>query len=561
MKTVPHRLLLEPLEPRIAPASIVGVMSGTTLDVSAVAPGTAVSGAVVQMGAHSFDVYDNSTGTMASFSGVDSVNVELSTVSDSLIMAFNSASPFKGKVSVDGNGGTDAVNFYSTGTCSGSITMDTPGAFNITMDTGTHLTGSIKISAASGFLAVNGQAGAMKVSGLGFIGTGSTSVIESMQIAGPAAGVTLVTNGTIAESLQVKGDTGSDSITLHGRIGGKASLLLGDGANSVNSDATIGGAVLVKTGIGGDSVTINGGISFDPFGEGVAGKVSLSLGDGNNAATLGGGVFGSAVRITTGIGSDTVNVGSTGLTLVSSRLDLNLGAGTNTANVSNGWLTGGFKYSGLDGIDNVNYGSGAFNYTRGAVQISLGDGVNSAQLLPSIYNNGIQIKGGASDDTIFIGGATIGGAVKLDLGNGSNSTSVIGSKLRDGLAYKGGDSGTDNVQIQAGNEISGLLGIKPGDGTNLFACYASPYHSRLAYTGGSGFDAVSVYAPSPSPSIASMLRGKIQLGGGNDSAYINTDYFISLGFDGGTGADTMNHTAAALTAGLDFTGFETVTVI
>jgi hypothetical protein len=517
---------IETLETRIAPATLSAALSGTTLKLAALSSSTAVDCLIVQTGAESFTVSDDG-GPAVPFTGVKSFQVALSDTGDTIQWAFLGAR-FKGPIKIDANGGSDSIGFDGNGLATGSIDIVADGSPTVLVNASANLTGPLKVATAGGTLVVAGQAGKVTASGIGTFILDSGGLAESIALTAPATGISATIVGTVAGPVSVKGDVGADAVLLSGRVDGKVDLKLGDGNNTLTSQAAVGGTFSVQGGIGNDSFQITPGSGgFNPVGTGVAGAVKIDGGDGSNTFNLvGSGVFGGAVSVKAGAGNDSVTI------------------------------AGSFSYSGLEGSDSLNVTSSSM--IRGKTTASMGEGTNTTWLTTSIFDGAVSVKGGAGNDSVLFGGATVNAKPSIATGDGNNTLDFLSSKLRNGLSFKGGSTGTDDIEF-AGSELSGAISITAGNGTNLVQLGASNTLSGFTFRGGDGTDAITISPPSDS--FSPMLVASIALGAGADFLTVYTDAFVELKADGGEGADTLTRVLAAESAGIDHKNFDTFVLV
>ena len=211
--------------------------------------------------------------------------------------------------------------------------------------------------------------------------------------------VTITNGGDIMQDTQVWFGSGDDKLIMNNSAGGATQdivgtdpnpveIKLGEGNNLIDQNGAIYDAV-ITAGSGADVVKVTGNIS------GLA--TSISLGDGADTLTVGGGVSLGA-QIDMGAGDDTVSVGSisnSGLITqkpIDGAVELAGGAGTDTLKITGAGVT--FNLVDTSSFEHIDINGSGANVLRVGyntdVQTAMGD------------NNPLYITGGA-DDTVDLG--------------------------------------------------------------------------------------------------------------------------------------------------------------
>jgi hypothetical protein len=192
------------------------------------------------------------------------------------------------------------------------------------------------------------------------------------------------------------------------------------------------------------------------------GNVTAVLSNGGNLVTLGTQVAGEpapvtgAVSITTGTGSDQVQVLDDPLdvdnVLVQGNLTVNTGAGNNTVLADSAMLVmGSANVTGSNGNNTVSGTSGFFRGTvNGPFAVTFGSGANTINFGATVGGSTVKLKTGDGADTVTIGAMASAPASALQV-------------------WLGG--GNDRLDLFSNDFFSGLLdgGLGAGDDLNAFA--------------------------------------------------------------------------------------------
>lgn len=540
---------IESLEPRIAPATVIGTVSNGVLKINPLLSTVAANFALVQTDIDSFQLLDG--GAPIIFDGVKNIQIKLTDLLDNVDFGFN-GSGFRGDVTVNSGLGADTIDFTGIGTNRFDATVVSGGNSLVTFGNAAFL-GDMKITSVGGVVANYSPLGSLSE-------TGATTVIQNGTIVGnakfiaPDTGITVAGTGIYNSDLLVKGGTGLDKVTISGRVDGKVTFAAGEGGSQFVGDQGffVGGRLSITGGAGNDFVQITM-TAADPFTTNL-GSAVLTLGGGNNSvAIVGSARLAGSIRVSALDGNDSVNLASSsGILTIGGGVQLSLGGGGNSLTTSNAILNGGLNFLGGIGTDTVTIQS---TDVVGAGKFLLGDGSNGLNLFSSNFDSTLYIKGGVANDTIFFGGTTVLNKTTILGGDGANMTTFAGSQLRAGFAYIGGLAG-DQVVLNADSQFFGIGSMKGGAGLNVLDAKTLGGFSSFTFTGGVDTDVVLLGSNG-----GFYTSFKAALGDGNDTANVFTTNFRYLKIDGGVGGDTLTHIADAITVGALFTGFESTTVM
>lgn len=540
---------IESLEPRIAPANVSYVLSGTTLKITPTLPTGPVDFALVQQDADTFQIMEG--GTPITIDGVKNIQIKLSDFADNVDLAFNGAG-FRGDVSVTSGLGADSIDFVGIGINRFDATVVSAGPAAVTFGNATYL-GDMKITSVGGVLANYSTIGSLSETGAAIV-LQNGAILGNAKIVAPDTGLTLSGTGNYNSDLLIKGGTGAELVTISGRVNGKVTFTAGDGGSQFNGDQAfyIGGRLAITGGAGNDAVNIAVN-ALDPFTTSL-GSATFTLGGGNNSVGISGnGRIAGSVRISALDGNDSVGITSaSGILTIGGALQVLLGNGQNSLLTGGAILNGGLSYLGGTGQDTLTVQN---TDSVGAAKFLLGNGANILNLYSSSFDTTLYVKGGVNEDTIFSGGTTVLGKTTILGGDGTNMTTFAGSVLRGGFSYQGG-LGQDQVVLNSDSQFFGVGSMKGGAGFNVLDAKTLGGFTTFTYTGGADSDIVLVGANG-----GSYTSFKATLGDGTDSATVSTTNFRYLKIDGGLGADTLNHIADAITAGALFSAFETTVVL
>lgn len=544
---------IEALEPRIAPASIKGVVSNGTLKLTPVDPTDNVEASLFQVNATTFRLSEGNSPDFIDFTGVKNIQITLTDLNDSFFFNLNGES--RGSIAIDtGLGDDDLIGLDGMATRIGKTTVTSDGKAAVNVGTLLALRGSLQIESAGGDFNAKASLGHLAVKG-------AANVILEGVIHGNAT-ITAAPTGTLLwqfadaqtfGNLTFIGKEGPDTADLQGSVAGKLTVKGGEGANTLkltNNQVRIGSLAYIG-GSGPDIVQFSPATnSPDPV---LGGLATISLGNGANSFTAGGvSHFAGGLRINGGTGTDAITF-TDGLT-ISGALQLALGAGTNSLTLGYTVVHGGLRYVGKDGADTVNLNAGRIS---GATTITLGlsalgSAVDENQVnLGAVYFGGaLTVKGGLGEDRVIVSGSSVLGRLTAVLGNDSNLLQVNSGFLRQGFVYQGG-SMTDTVVIKPENTfLYGVGTVKTGDGTNSFDGGLAGLNA-FSYTGGAGEDDVTILNFG-----AGHADVKVMLGAGDDDLEFDGLNFNTLKADGGLGIDRVAYDSGALELGASFKNFE-----
>lgn len=470
-----------------------------------------------------------------------------------------------GTISVGGLPGSTSFNLTSGLTITSGSEMDT-----LTLGRLTTTTANIDLKAGSN--TTTALAGSV-------ISAGTFNYGPVLSSPGGAEGDSLQFNGT------------SFATTAHNGF----TLNLGAGTNTVGFNSgtfALGtGTNNIKGGLGQDTITVGVGASFVSTG-----ALSFDLGDGTNSATIAGSAFtagpltyvgtngadtfaltssaatiNGAINVTTGAGSNTVNIAAAG-TLTSGAITVT-NAGTagqaqtiNVTAVTSASVTGALTITNTAGIGTISVGglpgSTSFNLTTGlaitsgsnddtltlgrltstSASVLLGAGNNTVNTTGAIntgaftYGSGVV---GSGNDVLTFNGSLNANATTFHLGAGNNALTFNQSvDLGGNLAVNGG-TGNDDLAINNTFDVTGTATFNMDAGQNTLMVNTSnlTVSGALAYTGGAGSDLINVEG-----TAANLGSLNVNAGNGlNELALWSTTTTLttSLQYTGGSGTDTV----------------------
>jgi Ca2+-binding RTX toxin-like protein len=428
-----------------------------------------------------------------------------------------------------------------------------------------------------------------------FLGTGSVSGVEGMDVRTGSGNDTLVNHRTVAMNNTIDTGLGNDRITIYMLgsntvAGGGGSDLLTVFYETATNDVYLtnltadpgGGYSGMFDGLGSNNLSFSGIERFS-FTDRAGGNDIINTGNGNDV--LNGGAGNDILN--GGAGIDRIN-GGTGLDRAGLDLSSAVAGITINLNVSSTFLVTGLL-AGVEAIDIVT-GSGKDNITghkTSAMNDSIvtGDGDDKITL----YAGGFDVvNGGAGNDTLFVtySGApndvavenfaadTVNGGYSGKF-NGTGATDIqfsgidrfVVTDLSGGPSYITTGNGNDVLRGGGGNDVlmsgSGIDRIIGGAGTDMWGADLSAaataiiidlnVDSRFLGTGlvrtvegltlttGSGADVITGHQ-------TGALNDTVSTGNGNDQ--INLFGGGSDVVNGGAGTDTLSLTYAIATNGV-----------
>lgn len=191
------------------------------------------------------------------------------------------------------------------------------------------------------------------------------------------------------------------------------------------------------------------------LGESSVRKISANLGHGNDSLQVSGQAEIARLTYRGGLGDDAV--GSN--VQIDQAIQMFGGAGADELSVDQNVRR--IYFHGGRGDDAIQLSS---NVNSNIVAARMGQGDNHFASDGNV-NHLLAVRGGASADTVRIGGS-VGGLLKVNMGHGENDLGL--NATVDGFAFIRGGSGTDTVTIGGDAEISRHAGILLGHGDNQF---------------------------------------------------------------------------------------------
>lgn len=558
---------IEPLEARVAPATISTTFVNGVLKITALSPTVATSVTVFQSGfdADLFSVMDGST-NLGTFDGVKSIQATLSDMNDNFAVGLPNTTVFRGTVTINTLEGNDAVQIPS-GIFQGAVTITSEANTFVNVGNMTQIRGPLKVTSPGGGLDLIGKAETVSTTNLAFV-----HLANAAEVKGSLTMKTSLTTGVATQLLADEGSfirgalafantgTTNSSITLSGQVLGKASFVFGNSVNTIlaNSTARISGGLSVKGGLGPETITINGPEIFTTT---VAGGISLNLGDGNNSLSVNNTRVAGNVRVIAGAGDDSVTINST---FVAGALQTSLGTNAtatgNAVTVTNfSAIFGALQINGSTGKDAVNTNGSS---VLGAARVALGAGENSVLAVTTNFDSGFTYTGLADSDTVSIGGGLVRGLLSLSPGDGSNIMALSFATVHGKAIIKGGNVGFDNFSMDANTSINGTLTVNAGNGSNTTSIGNFGTITGFVYNGGIDSDGVFLQQNTSvlTADAGHYVRGRVKLGDGADTVLFALNSYLTFAIDGGLGIDTLQRPAAANILDLTTTGVETTIV-
>lgn len=339
-------------------------------------------------------------------------------------------------------------------------------------------------------------------------------------------------------TLTLTGDAQANDITIEDN--GSNLIVTGNNETKIGGEASkafnaLGGTLSVKLGEGDDAVTIQGGLGtiFKPIK-----KLTLDLGNGNNALTASNMTVNGDLSIIGGTGNDTVQINEAVAT--GGNISVNLGAGENSLTTVAAVTIGGtLSIIGGNGNDNVLLGGlvGTKSLT-----VNLGNGANSLTTEVKVNaTTSTSITGGVGNDTMQLNGEVVTPTFSVNLGGGVNSlTTGATVNAKTSVSITGG-AGGDTVQLNGG-VLTKKLTATLSDGNDTFnsvtgisdvADFETNPNAKgtiLTVDLGKGDDSANVQ----------NVFGNIvlfTLGDGNNTFVLNNINALKLTLNGGTGND------------------------
>lgn len=327
--------------------------------------------------------------------------------------------------------------------------------------------------------------------------TAMDSVIGTLNVSG-GAGADLVefsgTRATVTSEIVFAAGGGSNSLFVTPDV-----LSIGKSAVPARLNNSI---TFTSSGTGGDSLTLDSGVSAV-----LGGAVQASLDGGTNTVLLAGASLkvgaaaGFSLICEGGAGTDTLTLGALNAAF-SGGVRSTLGDGSNSVTVSGisttlGSATGvSWLYQGGQNADGISVTSEKFT-TSGALNLNGSGGTNTVQILSQTASVGrgtagetaglsVNYVGTGGADTVQMGGTAssvdLKGAVRMDAGAGANQLAFSGVSVGLGagvgatagvsLQYLGGQD-ADSFSTSGGRFVTaGALNINGSGGTNTVQVFS-----------------------------------------------------------------------------------------
>ena len=318
---------------------------------------------------------------------------------------------------------------------------------------------------------------------VGGFGSDTISGLDGDDTLSGLAGSDLLNGG--AGNDTVTGGTGDDIL-----IGGLGDDRLSDGSGNDVLDGGDGNDILTLTYSGPSGVsrtqTATGGAGSDNIllsnNPGASIHYVVDAGEGNN--TLSFSASNSVLDATLGSGDDRVNFFEPNVLLASDTVNLNAGDGTNI-------ITGGRFYTGSH--VNVTTGSGTdtinlSGYGGASFDIDAGDGTNSIEVSSQNGQDTIHVVSGLGADTITLGGDFGPQVISMSSGAGGDSLN-LGQKLS-GSVDAGAGSDTVHIALVS-SQLSLTLGTDSSDNVILDSWDGTSAVTITDFTAGAGGDSLN----------------------------------------------------------------------
>jgi hypothetical protein len=369
-------------------------------------------------------------------------------------------------------------------------------------------------------------------------GAGAFAEFESIDLG--ADNDSVILNNASTSTISLQGGTGNDSLSVANSDATANSLAISGAGGGTLGSVTFSGIESISLGSGNDTATIGSGSSLSG---------NLNLGDGNNsfALSIGAGAIGS---LTSGTGTDSVTISGGSISGA-----LNLGTGT-------------------DSLSYTGYGSGVNTTLSGANALSattaISGGVSGVENITLSSNN---------DTFTLANGSTLSG--NLDLGSGTDSLSYAGSSNAVSVTLDSANSIASGGATGISGTVTGFDNLVGGSGSDSLNATSGVNSLNVASNGTitldssltvSGFETINLAANSDTSSdtatFSAAFSGSVDLGAGNDDATINTGGNATnlaggfgsdtLNFDGANNNVTMSGSGNGTDGTTSFTSFETI---
>jgi len=508
VRRVQRQLVLEEIEPRIAPAGgVVTAVVGGTLVITG--DDSANDIVIDHVGPGLHDIRISSGADATTIDGQASVTVQNVTKDVKILLA----------------GGDDKVSVAGIDVARNLVVDDRAGNNQFSMDPASVIRGSLTVK--------NGDGN------------------ELVAIAGTVTGNVTITEG--------RGDT---IVGVAGAVGGGVSVREGDGAHMfAASNLTVGGNLAISHGNGSTSVQIqgtqiHGGVKVtaktgaDEFildSSTVGRSVALSNGVGGSAATIEGSTVKGSLAAKNSDGDDVYDILNSSLLSVT----LRNGAGGSHLLMDRVTIAKSVGVVNGDGYDDVAVNNSTI---KGSMSVNHGSGDSATILVSASIGMGdsgkggagsLMVKGGDGQDGVLGLRMNVGRNMSLSLGNGDNAAQLEYVQVVGNASVKGG-GGTDQVYTDR-VYMNRAFSINTGSGNDGV---------RLDDANVQGVDtAAGVVFADGEPTLAgSVFNGavRINLGAGDDALAVGTSagtgnplvFRGSVTVNGGSGNDAAHCSAA-----------------
>lgn len=354
---------------------------------------------------------------------------------------------------------------------------------------------------------------------------------------------------------------GSLTVAGAGETGQNQTINLNPDFGTIQGSATVGilaGNATVKVGtLATDqfrfngNLTINGSAGTDSLIftglTDVAGNLTVDFKDGTNSVTTATNsiLHAGAFTIKGGKHMDTITLGSNATLDVANGLTMNLGIDANAFNMGTGsFATGSFTYAGGAGADTLTLGGQAF-IIRGNANLNLGAGSNSVTVdttaVGTIGGNLVLTGGAASDSLTIDGEFSVFGQTTIDFKEGQNQTVVAttGEAEFNAFTLKGGKD-SDVFVLSGDINARGAFNINWGEGSDTLQGAASGELRASSFAFTCGATGVTTFIFDGLFQIAGAAV--LNFGGGNNNAFVGATAFNvgSLSITSLAGADNVS---------------------
>jgi hypothetical protein len=575
--------LIEPLEPRLAPAGIITLsVAGGVLTITGDGADNGIRITNDPLNGE-WDITDPLAGTSYVLNGVVQaapfsipaqlgIKASLGDGNDDIrLITTEKAFILSKGIKITSGAGNDNIDIGTSGTQNFII----GGAFQVNMGDGddefdfnasaTILT-AVKILAGAGDDNVDfeGSGNQILTKGLSVdFGTGNDDLdILASSFAVTGGALTIKAAGGVGTTPTLR--IGSSQFSAAGAVtltvlAGDATIDIGDSSTDV---LNFGAGLKVIGGSGNDTVIFDAQMSNSS-------AVSVDLKGGNNTLIMddNSSMSGTTLTVKGLTGTDSVRMDPNYALQLAGQFNLNLGTGDNAfeAQAGSTLAAGSLVYKGGVGVDIFTF-EGDRLQTGGPVTFSLGDGVNVVAWAPTtsaFVGGSLTVTGLNGSDVLAINTPLLNvlGSVTLKMGGGTNNVEFVGAVARigSGLNYVGG-TGTDEVESHNGSFfVQRAVTYNGGAGDNFL--YLRPTAGSVGsvkYTGSTGSDIVALGDTGGASTLVSVNGNFLaNLGAGNSVVYITDTTiqgsFVSKSMTKAGEADQLQTTSSSLNGNVTIT--------